>query len=388
MSTLVEEVESLVAQAREAADAPEVTQQLDRVIATAGAIAGSWSGSNLGYHALVYYRDFATPRAGHQFNREWGLSGFGMIDPGPPGWAELSFSDVYDHVLSLAGSPDLEQLLDQASVHEQILIQVKGDLDSIISTALTAGHNEYLERQLSAVQAVSITSLKKARNDLMPSGQMMTRDVRFDGTLQLAPHQEAIARATTINSVYSGLDQLGRLASQVAAHLRRSSPNPGSAAVLLGDPVGSGAVFVGHGRSLQWMALSQFLDKRLHLTVDEYNRIATAGVSTSDRLQEMLDGAAFAFLILTAEDEQMDGQVAARQNVVHEVGLFQGKLGLRRAIVMLEDGCEEFSNIIGLGQLRFTRGNISAAFEDVRAILEREGLLESASSSNPPKSPT
>jgi len=291
-------------------------------------------------------------------------------------------------VLSLAGSPDLEQLLDQASVHEQILIQVKGDLDSIISTALTAGHNEYLERQLSAVQAVSITSLKKARNDLMPSGQMMTRDVRFDGTLQLAPHQEAIARATAINSVYSGLDQLGRLASQVAAHLRRSSPNPGSAAVLLGDPVGSGAVFVGHGRSLQWMALSQFLDKRLHLTVDEYNRIATAGVSTSDRLQEMLDGAAFAFLILTAEDEQMDGQVAARQNVVHEVGLFQGKLGLRRAIVMLEDGCEEFSNIIGLGQLRFTRGNISAAFEDVRAILEREGLLESASSSNPPKSPT
>ena len=35
-------------------------------------------------------------------------------------------------------------------------------------------------------------------------------------------------------------------------------------------------------------------------------------------------------------------------NVIHEVGLFQGRLGANKAIILLEDGCEEFSNIQGL----------------------------------------
>jgi predicted nucleotide-binding protein len=71
-----------------------------------------------------------------------------------------------------------------------------------------------------------------------------------------------------------------------------------------------------------------------------------------------------------------DGKLQARMNVIHEAGLFQGRLGFSRAIIMLEEGCEEFSNIAGLGQVRFPRGNIKAAFHDVQLILEREGLIE------------
>ena len=63
-------------------------------------------------------------------------------------------------------------------------------------------------------------------------------------------------------------------------------------------------------------------------------------------------------------------------NVIHEAGLFQGRLGFQRAIVLLEEGCEEFSNIQGLGQIRFPAGNISAAFEEIRQVLEREEIIE------------
>src|SRR2546425_2314032 len=65
----------------------------------------------------------------------------------------------------------------------------------------------------------------------------------------------------------------------------------------------------------------------------------------------MLDKAGFALIVLTAESERTDAVVLARQNVVHEAGLFQGRLGWRKAIVLREDGCEEFSNITGLGQI-------------------------------------
>ena len=82
-----------------------------------------------------------------------------------------------------------------------------------------------------------------------------------------------------------------------------------------------------------------------------------------------------ALLVATAEDEHADGTRTARLNVVHEIGLFQGKLGFTKAIVLLEDGCEEFSNIHGIGQIRFPTGDIAAVFGDVRRVLEREGLL-------------
>lgn len=70
-------------------------------------------------------------------------------------------------------------------------------------------------------------------------------------------------------------------------------------------------------------------------------------------------------------------RLQARANVIHEVGLFQGRLGFERAIVLLEEGCEEFSNITGITQIRFPPGNVGAKFEEIRRVLERENILRS-----------
>ena len=134
-------------------------------------------------------------------------------------------------------------------------------------------------------------------------------------------------------------------------------------------------VFFGHGGSATWRELKDFVSDRLGLPWDEFNREAVAGVSTFDRLSDMLDSASFALLVLTGEDVTQNDELQARQNVVHEVGLFQGRLGPRRAIVLLEEDCQEFSNIVGLSQIRFPANRISATFEEVRHVLEREGLI-------------
>jgi predicted nucleotide-binding protein len=89
----------------------------------------------------------------------------------------------------------------------------------------------------------------------------------------------------------------------------------------------------------------------------------------------MLETSDFALIVMTGEDETKDGKVRARENVVHEAGLFQGKLGFERAIILRENGCEEFSNIAGLVQLPFPPGNIMAISEEIRRTLEREGLI-------------
>jgi predicted nucleotide-binding protein len=136
-------------------------------------------------------------------------------------------------------------------------------------------------------------------------------------------------------------------------------------------------VFIGHGRSPAWRDFKDLISERLGLQYVEFNSVSATGIATKERLEEMLNKSAFAFLVMTGEDSHRDGSRHARENVIHEIGLFQGRLGFKRAIVLLEDGCEEFSNITGIGQIRFPKGNILAKSEEVRMALEREGMLGS-----------
>lgn len=140
-------------------------------------------------------------------------------------------------------------------------------------------------------------------------------------------------------------------------------------------PIVGKRVFIGHGRSRTWCDLKDFVQDRLHLPWDEFNREEPAGLTTAERLSCMLEEAGFALIVMTGEDQHSDGSVHARENVVHEAGLFQGRLGFRRAILLIEDGCEEFSNVHGLTQIRFPKGNILAKSEGIRRVLEREGIL-------------
>jgi predicted nucleotide-binding protein len=75
---------------------------------------------------------------------------------------------------------------------------------------------------------------------------------------------------------------------------------------------------------------------------------------------------------MTAEDESAEGDARARQNVVHEAGLFQGKLGFNRAIAVVESGVEVFSNLDGVQQIRYDKGNVKATFGEILATLRRE----------------
>jgi predicted nucleotide-binding protein len=134
------------------------------------------------------------------------------------------------------------------------------------------------------------------------------------------------------------------------------------------------SIFIGHGRSTAWLSLARFFEK-LKLPWDEFNRIPTPGIHTKQRLDQMLNNAAVAFLVATAEDQEKGGAKRARENVVHEIGLFQGRLGFERAIVMLEEGCNEFSNIHGITQIRFPKGKIENSFEQVAWVLRRERIL-------------
>ena len=131
-------------------------------------------------------------------------------------------------------------------------------------------------------------------------------------------------------------------------------------------------VFLGHGNSEQWRDLKDHLHDQHGFDVVAYEVGPRAGLSVKEVLESMLNESSIAFLILTGEDIDAYGEEHARENVIHELGLFQGRLGFKRAIVLLEKDVHEFSNILGLNQLRFSKGNIKETFGDVLATIKRE----------------
>jgi hypothetical protein len=131
-------------------------------------------------------------------------------------------------------------------------------------------------------------------------------------------------------------------------------------------------VFIGHGRSSAWRDLKDHLQDKQGYQVEAYETGARAGHTIRDVLESMLTKSSFALLVMTGDDATEDGTPRARQNVIHEAGLFQGHLGFSRAVVLREEGVEEFSNIHGVEQIFFPVGGIRQTFGDVVAAIRRE----------------
>lgn len=351
---------------------------LARLKTAANDVEQAWSGSSIGYHASVYYLDLATRPPGAHFSSEWGrIPSFVGGTTGE--WREYRDEDILERIYEAAGNPSLISLSEAATELNTKVEDAKATFDSILSLA---GLDAYLQSVADKAQTVRALRYETAIKAQLPQGSFSSRDsLAVSQGLRVAPHQHVYAQITVILAAVKAAEELAKLIDQARAHLARravSGPRP-----TLGN-----RVFIGHGRSPVWRELKDFVQDRLHLPWDEFERTPTAGIARTERMQEMLESAGMAFLVLTAEDERADGALQARQNVIHEVGLFQARLGVRRAVIMLEEGCEEFSNVHGLGQIRFPRGNIGAVFEKVRAVLEREGLIAgSAGTATPTKAP-
>ncbi len=373
MSELADELQQVAASLRslhERGQAPAVREPLERIEDAAFQAAKAWSGSSLGYQSCVYYADLKPAPPGAHFSQEWGLGGTFQGTTGH--WREYSYDDVYDHILASAGA-DLSAADQLAAEAKRAVDEARSTVESIF-TAWIADHqgDAFMAKLKESAEEVHILSSTSATELQIATGQVMTRDmIAVSQGPRAAPHQALIGRVVGCRSPLSACSELADIADRAAAHMERDDRRQRREEAR----VSGSYVFIGHGQSPLWRELKEFTQDRLGLHADEFNRVPVAGVTNVERLVQMLDDAAIALLVLTAEDELANGSVVARQNVVHEAGLFQGRLGFSRAIVVLEDGCEEFSNIAGLGQIRFPKGNIAAAFEEIRRVMEREGLI-------------
>ncbi len=360
------EIADSLAKLKEHFEKPEVSGPFELMKNASESVGKAWSGSWLGYQANVYYENLQPPPPGDHFSQEWGhirMSG---------GWKEYTEEEIKNEIYNFAEGSDLTNAQKLAGEAKKTFEDKKQEVLSILSIINGDKSDQFLNSVADNVNELKILSESDIVRALRPSGKIFSRDtLAISQGLLTPPH---IIVQTEICSIKHPIDlclKLSGLARKAGSHVARLEQKMKRLEIIGTN------VFIGHGRSPVWREFKDFIQDRISLPWDEFNRVPVAGITNIARLSEMLDAATIAFLIMTAEDAQADGRMQARMNVIHEAGLFQGRLGFTKAVLLVEEGCDEFSNIEGLGQIRFPKGNIKAAFDEVRKVLEREGLIES-----------
>lgn len=348
------------------------TEAVESLIQGAMRVGKAWSKSWLGYQAYVYYEDFQMPPPGAQFSVLDGLAQ--RWSPETRGrWVEMDPDEIQAAIVQSIGASEYEALVEKtertSKAIRQIVDETKFVLDAIDSGRQVGWIKTTLERLEEAKPQHASRYIGEHKP---PSPIPVGGDTRaMSGGVVRPVHFIVLANAKSLRSTLQSPESLIQIIETAMRQLDRER-RMGLAAETK-EP--GTKIFIGHGQSLLWRELASFLHDRLFLDYDEFKRKPSAGLATTTRLSQMLDNAKFAFVVMTAEDETADGEMRPRMNVVHEAGLFQGRLGFERAIILLEDGCDEFSNIVGLTQIRFPKGKISAAFEEIRHTLEERGII-------------
>jgi predicted nucleotide-binding protein len=181
----------------------------------------------------------------------------------------------------------------------------------------------------------------------------------------------AVGTTVEVTLTFNGNHYLERVSVERIEDVLNRYPAPG---LDVSNPTSPFRVFVGHGNDTQWRVLRDELRDDHGYEIEFFEGQPRAGWTISDVLADMAQNSTVAVLVLAGSDAMSDGGLRGRQNVVHEIGYFQAMLGWSNTIVVVEEGVEMFSNLDGTQQVRYPKGNISAATGGVVAALRSRRL--------------
>jgi predicted nucleotide-binding protein len=123
-------------------------------------------------------------------------------------------------------------------------------------------------------------------------------------------------------------------------------------------------IFISHGRSTAWNELQTFLKRAQRPTMELAQR-ASRGHTVITKLAAAAEHCSHAVIVMTCDDVSASGAKRVRENVMHEIGYFQGRLGLNRVVLLREQGVSMPSNLGGIVYLSFRRGKIAGTFKQL-----------------------
>jgi hypothetical protein len=265
------------------------------------------SNSWLGYQANVYYKDFQEPPAGVFFDAEFGLDGSPFAGP-DPNWVEVVSKDVEDRVFGPSGEAALAKVREFSAKGRVLVESAKAEVLPILRAYLADRDDSLVARIAEEIRAARILGAMDIANQRSPKKHVITQDER--ALMQgtwAPPHVNIESRIGAATEPSTRARELAGQLAKVTAHLGRAV-KPGA------SPRAQAPVF---------------------------------------------------FVITAAHDEK------ARANVIQQVALLQKRVITAKPVLLIEEGSGQVPNLDGVGLIRFPKGDIATAFEEVRRALEK-----------------
>lgn len=121
-------------------------------------------------------------------------------------------------------------------------------------------------------------------------------------------------------------------------------------------------IFISHGSSDLWRKLQAYVEKDLEYNTLELAQEANLGRTILQKLYEEAKKCSSAVIVMTGDDVANENEIRTRENVMHEIGFFQGFYGLENVILLHESGVNIPSNIHGLVYIPFAKDTIESTF--------------------------
>ena len=335
-------------------------------------VENAWCGSWFGYRANVYYRDFDAPTSDMYNSNNWESEAKPIRESQKDScWCKYSDSQVDNAIEDGIKRSDIRNAFDHTGQSIDRFGEKKEDILSIIGIAQES-HSSLFNRLANRAEHLHIPTVDEIAESNKPSMLETEDPVAKQQGIRIPPHIRYYARV--IRSIRSAekVYELSKVVENTIAQIQRVCTTEASPQIT------GNKVFIGHGRDRSWLELQIFLRDKLGLPILEFNKESAAGSEILDHVLSLINGAAIAFLVMTGEDIVKDGDGKERRhprlNVVHELGICQWRLGAKRAIALVEKGCDVPSNIIGVNHIPFEKGNIMSASQEIRDVLEREEI--------------
>ena len=127
--------------------------------------------------------------------------------------------------------------------------------------------------------------------------------------------------------------------------------------------------FISHGSSRDWLQVQPFIEKDVGIATLELAQEPNMGRTIIEKLIDNAEKCDSAVIVMTGDDMASD-QARVRENVMHEIGFFQGAFGRSSVVLLHEEGVNIPTNLSGVAYVPFPKGAIDSSFHVLRRELE------------------
>lgn len=198
-----------------------IREGLGKLEAALTAVAEAWSGSDLGYHARLYYHTLERPPLHRGFDVEWG----GLH--GLEGWVELGLDEVRTVVEEQAGIT-LDGL---SQATDDVVASFKTTRDDVLVLMAPVAGASGFERETAMLSELEQLVWEPQQRVGTPGGYRVTRDSRAMAEgVKVAPHRSFGAQIANVEGKLNACERFSELAlravRQSLQRLRSSEGEP------------------------------------------------------------------------------------------------------------------------------------------------------------------